>query len=71
MARRIEVAVVGGGSYGWMPTLMRDIILTPGLEEVSFRLLDVNRRAAEETATLGRRMSREWNLGATFLPTDD
>jgi len=68
MKRRTEVAIVGGGSYGWTPTVTRDIILTPGLEDVSFRLLDVNRTAAEETAAVGRRMAKEWGLGATFKP---
>jgi len=69
MPRPIEVAIVGGGSYGWVPTVTRDIILTPGLEDVSFRLLDIDRAAAEETAALGQRMADEWGLGATFIPT--
>ena len=68
MPEHIQVAVVGGGSYGWVPTLTRDVILSPGLEDVSFRLLDVNRTAAEETAAVGRRMAKEWGLGATFKP---
>jgi len=69
MSRNVTVAIVGGGSYGWVPTLTRDIMLSPGLEDVAFRLLDLNRTAAEETAALGRRMADEWGFGATFIPT--
>jgi len=71
MPRKIRVTIVGGGSCAWAPMLTRDIILTPGLEDVSFRLLDIDLNAAEMAAAVGRRMSDEWELGATFAPTNN
>ena len=68
---RIAIAWVGGGSYNWGPRLLRDILLTEGLSEAEFRLLDIDRQAAEEMAALGRRLCTDWDLGATFIPTTE
>jgi len=65
----IRIAWVGGGSYNWGPRLLRDIILTEGLEESELRLLDIDGRAAKEMAALGRKLTKEWKVGARFLPT--
>ena len=71
MPKRVKIAMVGGGSYNWTPRLIRDIILTPGLERSDFRLLDINLQAAKETAAAARRMTEDWGLPATFLATSD
>ena len=71
MASRVKVAMVGGGSYNWTPRLIRDVILTPGLQDTDFRLLDTNPTAAKETAAAAQKMTSDWGLGATFLPTSD
>jgi alpha-galactosidase len=46
-------------------------MLTPGLENADFRLLDVNPQAAEEVAAACRATAKSWDLPATFLPTAD
>ena len=69
MARKVRVAIVGGGSFNWSPTILRDVMLTEGLEGTEFRLLDIDRRAAETVARLGRKLARDWDLPAEFLPT--
>jgi alpha-galactosidase len=42
--RAIKVAFIGGGSMGWAPKLVRDIIFKEGMEqiELEFALLDTN-----------------------------
>jgi alpha-galactosidase/6-phospho-beta-glucosidase family protein len=42
--RTIKVAFIGGGSMGWAPKLVRDIIFKEGMEqiELEFALLDTN-----------------------------
>ncbi len=40
----MKIAIVGGGSYCWTPTLFRDIIFTPGLEGSEVVLDDINAR---------------------------
>ena len=69
MARTVKVAIVGGGSFNWSPTILRDIMLTEGLEGTEFRLLDINRQAAETVAALGRKLAADWDLPAIFVPT--
>ena len=39
----MKIAIVGGGSYCWTPTLFRDIIFTPGLEGSEIVLDDINK----------------------------
>lgn len=71
MARTIKVAIVGGGSFNWSPTIIRDTMLTEGLEATEFRLLDLNRQAAETVAALGRKLAADWGLPTAFVPTTD
>ena len=62
------IAWVGGGSYNWAPHIMRDIMLTEGLGEAEFRLLDINPDAAGDIAALGRKMSADFGIGAKLTP---
>jgi alpha-galactosidase len=68
---RITITWVGGGSYNWGPLLLRDIILTEGLQEARLRLLDIDRKAAEEMTALGRKLTKEWGVGVTCTPMTD
>lgn len=71
MAKPVKIAMVGGGSYNWTPRLVRDMVLTPGLENAEFRLLDINLTAAQEVGAAARRMCEDWALPATFEATKD
>ncbi len=68
---RIKIAWVGGGSYNWGPRLLRDIILTEGLQDSELRLLDIDRQAAKEMAALGKKLAKDWEVGVTFVPTSN
>jgi len=71
MRRPTRIAMIGGGSYNWVPRLSTDIMLTPGLENAEFRLLDINLQAAKEVASACRANAERWELPATFAPTKD
>lgn len=66
-----KIVMMGGGSYNWSPGLLMDMILTPELENAEYRILDLSRENAETIATVGRRYASEWQLPATFIPTQD
>lgn len=66
---RPKIAMIGGGSVNWCPTLIRDFLAREEFESADFRLLDVDLDAAKLIAAIGRRCARDWSLGATFLPT--
>ncbi len=72
----MKIAVVGGGSYCWTPTLFRDIICTEGLEGSEIVLEDINQKHLDDLhrcckailAQLGK--TNQFKLGATMnLPT--
>jgi alpha-galactosidase/6-phospho-beta-glucosidase family protein len=69
VARSIRIGIVGGGSFNWSPTIIRDTMLAEGLEGAEFRLLDINRQNADTVAALGRKLARDWGLPTTFVPT--
>lgn len=71
MKKKVKIAIIGGGSFNWCPTIIRDILKIEGLNNWDFRLLDINPVAARRIARLGRRMADEWNLSASFMATDD
>lgn len=71
MKRKVKIAIIGGGSFNWCPTIIRDTIQTEGFGELDFRLLDINLTAARRIARLGRKMASQWNRPASFLPTND
>ena len=54
MAKRI--AIVGGGSYGWTPTIVRDIVVTKELEGSQIVLEDISKPAVSLTARAARRI---------------
>lgn len=69
---KIRIAFIGGGSVNWSPGLIRDILLTEGLEELEFRLLDLNLDSAETMKRFGEKMAAEWGRdGVTFLATSN
>ncbi|MEI6425398.1 MAG: alpha-glucosidase/alpha-galactosidase, partial [Lentisphaerota bacterium] len=48
MSHKTKIAMVGGGSYNWMPRLLCDLVQTPELENSEVVLLDLNLTAAKE-----------------------
>jgi alpha-galactosidase len=69
--RKPKVAMIGGGSYSWMPHIIRDIVLKPELESAEIRLLDLDLESAEIIAAVGQKYVKDWSLPATFLATTD
>lgn len=69
--KKVKICFVGGGSYSWGPSLIRDIMGIPEVPEVEFRLLDTNLAAANLLAKLGRKLAKDWNRKTTFIPTKD
>ena len=71
MKKKVKVTIIGGGSYSWCPTIIRDILRIEGMKSWDFRLLDIDPPAARRIAKLGRKMAADWNLSASFMATDD
>ncbi|MCF7837718.1 MAG: alpha-glucosidase/alpha-galactosidase, partial [Candidatus Marinimicrobia bacterium] len=68
---RPKIAMIGGGSFAWMPRLLCDVMLTPELADADIRLLDLVAERAELVAAGARRTAARIGAGATFTPTTD
>lgn len=68
--RKLKIVVVGGGSNAWAPALVKDMMLTEGIRDSEFVLLDVRKRAAELVAAVLRKADAGLKTGARFVATD-
>ena len=67
--RKPKIVMVGGGSYNWMPVILRDMLTKEELCDAEYWLLDIVQENADLVAAVGNRYAKEWNLGAKFIPT--
>jgi len=67
--KKIVIAIIGGGSQNWSPTVIRDIIFKPGMEqaELEFRLLDLNLERARAIEALFRANLKTWKIDRVAL----
>lgn len=66
-----KIAMVGGGSYGWCPRLIRDTLAVKSLANAEFRLLDLDMTPARDVAAVAERYNEAMKTGGTFIPTTD
>jgi len=57
-----KITVIGGGSYTWGPTFMRDIFATSELAGSTLVLHDIAQDRVDLVYALGQRMIQEFNL---------
>jgi len=68
---RFRIVMVGGGSVGWMPRILSDMMLKEELADAEYVLFDIDLNAAERVAAYGRMLAERRRLGCVFTPTDD
>lgn len=61
---KVKITIVGGGSFTWTPTIVRDIVVTEALQGSTICLHDINPEAMKLTARAARRCIRQ--AGARF-----
>ena len=66
-----KIVFVGGGSYGWSPRIVKDMVLTEELSNSTFVLYDIDKSAADLVAKFLRKLNDTAKTGATFVPTDN
>jgi alpha-galactosidase len=66
---KLKIVLIGGGSYGWTPTIVRDLVLTPELEGSTIVLEDIAPETLKLTAPLARKIvaksGRDFAIEAT------
>ena len=57
-----KIVIIGGGSYTWGPTFMRDIFATPELAGATLVLHDIAQDRIDLVYALGQKMIQDFNL---------
>jgi alpha-galactosidase len=57
-----KIVIIGGGSYTWGPTFLRDIFATPKLKGSTIVLEDIARDRVDLVYALGKKMIDDFNL---------
>ncbi len=66
-----RIAIIGGGSYNWAPTIINDILLTPGLRGSHIVLEDISPEPLKTIWALGEEMIAAKKSDCTLTSTTD
>ena len=61
-----RIVVVGGGSAGWGPKLLADLMLTPAIADSTFVLHDIKPKNAQRIAAFARKLRDELHVNTTI-----
>jgi len=70
-ADRVQVTIIGGGSYQWTPKLMTDLLATPSLTGCHLVLMDIHPTPLPKMAALVGRANEALGARATVETTTD
>jgi len=65
-----RIVIVGGGSVGWTPRIVRDMLLTESLADADYVLYDIDKPAADLTKAYADQLRDVLGCGARFTATD-
>lgn len=66
-----KMVIIGGGSYNWAPTIINDILVTPGLRGSHIVLEDISPEPLKATHALGEKMIADKKSDCTLTSTTD
>lgn len=66
-----KIVIIGAGSASFGPTTLATILRSKALRGSDLALVDLDREAAENAASVARRMSKAWGAAMTVTATTD
>jgi alpha-galactosidase len=66
---KLKIVIIGGGSYGWTPTIVRDLVVTPELEGSTIVLEDINPEPLKLTGPMAKKIVKQSRRDFTIETT--
>ena len=66
-----KIAFVGGGSYGWMPSILGRLFQTPSCQDDEIVIMDLDRTAAEDIYQLALGLRKRFKSSIAVSRTTD
>ena len=66
-----KIAFVGGGSYGWMPSILGRLLRTPSCQDDQIVIMDTNPEAAEDIYQLAQGLRKRFKSGVGITRTTE
>jgi len=66
MNKNVKIVMVGGGSVNWSPRLINDLLMTPGLEDAEYVILDIDQEAGQKMVQYADKLKGKKGLECTF-----
>ena len=66
-----NIVLVGGGSSGWSPKLLSDLMLTPAIADGTYILHDLNQANLDRIARFGRKLKAKLGVAAAIEAETD
>ena len=70
MPRR-KIVIVGGGSYSWIPRVVKDIMLKESLQDSEFVLYDINKKTSDLTKAFLDKLAGQLGIKVKITSTDN
>jgi len=67
----MKITFVGGGSYAWTPRIVCDMLLTPGLADAEYVLLDIDKKTSDLTKAYLEELSKRIGIKGKFVSTNN
>ena len=66
-----KIVLIGGGSNSWIPSIVKDMVLTESLSGAEFVLLDIRKKASDLTKAFLDKLAAKLGASARFVSTDN
>lgn len=68
---RLKIVIIGGGSNAWVPNIVKDMLLTEGINDAEFVLYDINKKASDLCKAFLDKLALQLNVKPKIVSTNN